>query len=71
VLPEEYATYVTRVRAMTDRLDQPPWLRTNPEEETSRLLDGGETAVLLLQLSSGCWIGFRHGYSLMQSYLSL
>ena len=47
VLPEEYVTYVRRVRAMTDRLDQPPWLRTNPEEETSRLLDGGATAVLL------------------------
>lgn len=47
VLPEEYATYVRRVRAMTDRLDQPPWLRTHPEQETSRLLDGGATAILL------------------------
>lgn len=47
VLPEEYATYVRRVRAMTDRLDQPAWLRINPEEETSRLLDSGANAVLL------------------------
>ena len=47
VIPEDYANYVRKVRAMTDRLDQPAWLRTDPSEDTGRLLDNGAKALLL------------------------
>ena len=47
VSSEEFADYARRVRGMVSSLTLPSWMRTSPEEELRKLLDGGAKALLL------------------------
>lgn len=47
VVREDFKTYAGKVKSMVFGLDKPLWLRTPPEVEAKRLLDGGTKALLL------------------------